>query len=49
MGAIYILSRDDFDLRGALANFSVLRLFLAPPLPRKTIPFPKNFVTLVSR
>src|SRR5882757_9703292 len=37
IGAIYILSRDELDLRGALANFSVPRVFLASPLPRTTI------------
>ncbi len=49
IGATYILSRDELDLRGALANFSVPRVFLASPLPRTTIPLPKIFATPVSR
>ena len=44
-----ILSLDDFDLGGASAKFCSSHVFLAFPLPRPTIPFPKIFVTLVSR
>jgi hypothetical protein len=49
IGRSYILAVDDFDLRGASANFSVPRVFRGFPLPRTTIPLPKIFVTLVSR
>jgi hypothetical protein len=49
IGTTYILSLDDFDLGGASAKFCSSHVFLAFPLPRPTIPFPKIFVTLVSR
>jgi hypothetical protein len=48
-GSTYVHSLHDFDLQGASAKFSVRTFFLAFPLPRPTIPFPKIFVNPVSR